>query len=74
MSDPHTQLGLMRELDVIGSRQRGIAGLFPVSRSKFRQMVRDGKAPAPIKCGSMSLWKRAEILAMIDRLTAEGRG
>lgn len=65
--------GLIRELDVIGNRRRGIVGLFPVSRSKFRQMVREGKAPRPIKCGSMSFWKRAEILAMLHQI-AEGSG
>jgi predicted DNA-binding transcriptional regulator AlpA len=74
MHDLQTEPGLVRERDIIGDRRRGVAGLFPVSRSKFRQMVRDGQAPSPIKCGAMSFWKRAEILAMIDRVAAEGRG
>lgn len=74
MTDPQNQLGLMREREIVGDKRKGVSGLFPVSRSTWWSMVRKGKAPAPIRYGSCTFWRRSEVLAMIDRLTTEARG
>lgn len=36
MNQADEDAALMRELDVIGDRKRGITGVFPVSRSEWR--------------------------------------
>ncbi len=66
---PH-DLGLVRELDVIGDRQRGIAGLFPVSRSDWRAGVRAGRYPPAIKVPGRNLtfWKRSDVLALVAKI------
>lgn len=61
---------LMRELDVIGDRKRGITGVFPVSRSEWRLGVRQGRYPKPIKIQGKALtfWRRSEVLAMLEEI------
>ncbi len=63
-------VGLLRELDVIGSRERGIVGLYPVSRSEWRLGVRENRYPQPIKIPGkhLTFWRRADILQMLFRL------
>jgi prophage regulatory protein len=69
-----TDPALMRELDVIGDRRRGISGVFPVSRSEWRAGIREGRYPKPIKIPgkALSFWKRSEVLAMLAKI-AEGQ-
>lgn len=61
-------LTLLRELDIIGDRKRGIPAIFPVSRSHFRQLIRDGKFPKPIKHGALSFWRKSDVLAYIKKI------
>ena len=46
------------------------AELIGVSRSSFWNRVHDGTLPQPIRLGGMTRWRRDEILAAIDRLSA----
>jgi len=68
------EAGLLREVDIIGDRRRGIPGLIPCSRSHWRKGVRDGRFPAPVKVpnGNMAFWQRAAILDLIDRIVSGG--
>ena len=63
-------MGLMRELDIIGDRKRGISGVFPVSRSEWRAGVREGRYPRPIKMPGKALtfWRRGEVMAMLAKI------
>lgn len=69
-ASPH-DLGLLRELDVIGDRRRGLPALYPVSRSEWRKGVREGRYPPAIKIEGQRLtfWRRADVLALIAELT-----
>lgn len=40
----------------------------------FRDRVRAGKAPKPVRVGRRTLWVESEIQAYIQRLIREGRG
>ena len=62
-------LGLLRELDVIGDRKRGIAGVYPVSRSEWRAGVREGRYPQPVKIPGkhLTFWRRSEVAAMLAK-------
>ena len=67
---------LLRELDVIGDRKRGIAALFPVSRSEWRAGVREGRYPRPIKIPGKALtfWRRADVVAMLAKIGESSNG
>ncbi|QWE17084.1 AlpA family transcriptional regulator [Polynucleobacter sp. AP-Nino-20-G2] len=44
------------------SRWSQIKSFVPISREKFRQMVRDGQAPQPVKLGiRCTMWRNAEL-------------
>ena len=44
------------------SRWTQIKSFIPVSREKFRQMVRDGKAPQPVKLGiRCTMYRNSEL-------------
>ncbi len=49
-----------------------IPALLPVSRSTWWQGVARGRYPAPVKVGRRSLWRREDIAALLDQLTAQG--
>lgn len=50
----------------------GEGGLLPISRSTLYCWVADGKFPAPIKLNPrVSVWRRSEILAFIDKMEAK---
>jgi len=40
----------------------------------FRDRVRAGRAPKPVRVGRRTLWVESEIQAYIQRLIREGRG
>lgn len=57
---------LLRIKDIIGDRKAGIPAIVPVSRSHWWQMVKDGKAPAPIKLTSRcTVWKLSEVMKFL---------
>ena len=42
------------------------AKLLNVSRSHFRQLVKDGRAPSPVKLGRASRWRVQELRDWIE--------
>ncbi len=61
---PHKVIALMPEkLPLDGmSRFSQLKKFLPVSREKWRQLVRDGKAPRPVKLGiRCTMWRNAEL-------------
>ena len=67
MSNP-TKDRFLRVSEIIGDRDR--PGIVPLSRSAWYQLVREGKAPAPVKLGRAALWRASEIEEFI---TSAGR-
>jgi prophage regulatory protein len=45
--------------------------LVPIGRAYWYELVRDGKAPEPIKLGKRSLWLESEIAAWVERLAEQ---
>lgn len=44
------------------SRFSQLKKFLPISREKFRQLVRDGKAPQPIRLGvRCTMWRNSEL-------------
>ena len=64
----------LRLSDIIG-RKAGLnpkrcpakVGLIPVSASTWHLGVKEGRFPAPIKVGKLSIWRRAEVMAILER-------
>jgi predicted DNA-binding transcriptional regulator AlpA len=54
-------------------RKSSVLDKFPCGNTKFYELIREKKLPAPIKIGRVSMWVEAEIDAAIDRLVAECR-
>lgn len=48
--------GYLRLGDVIGPN-----GLLPIGRSNWYGRIANKRAPRPVKCGRLSLWKVADI-------------
>lgn len=61
----------LRCTDIVGSAKRGIPPYVPVSRATWYAMVRDGKAPKPIKLSEgVSVWTLSSIQAYIEQIKA----
>jgi predicted DNA-binding transcriptional regulator AlpA len=61
--------GYVREWQLVGSAKRGIVGVLPFGRTTFRQKIKDGNAPAPIKLGGrIAAWKVEDIRAYLAEL------
>lgn len=67
-SDPREPL---RSADRALLADREAANLLGISRATFWRRVSDRSIPPPIKLAGVSRWRRDELLAVIDRLTAE---
>lgn len=53
-------------------RLRQILNVYPVGASTWWRMVRDGRAPKPVKLGpATTAWKAAEITAFLEE---KGKG
>lgn len=50
------------------------SALMGVSRATLWRRVASGEFPRPIKLGGRTLWRRDELLAVIERATAERDG
>lgn len=49
------------------SRFSQIKKFLPISREKWRQLVRDGKAPSPVKLGiRCTMWRNSELHKFLD--------
>jgi predicted DNA-binding transcriptional regulator AlpA len=55
-------------------RLEGAAGYLGMGRSKFQEMVADGRLPKPIHVDGMTLWDRQTLDSAADDLTARGEG
>jgi len=71
---PHKGLARVSRI-ISGDPSRGIEPLVPVSRATWYQMVKDGRAPKPIRLSEgVSVWRIADIeemLAKIEQQAAE---
>ena len=56
--------GLVRLPGIIGSKNA--PGPFPVSKSKFYQLIREGVIPPPKKFGRVSAWPVEVIRPLIE--------
>ena len=45
-----------------------------ISRATLWRRVASGEFPAPIKLGGRTLWRRDELLAVVEKATAERDG
>lgn len=55
-------------------RVNQVLELFPVSRSRWWQGVKEGIYPQGVKLSPRTTaWRESEIMALIERLTAEAR-
>lgn len=50
---------------------RAVAAMFSISRATIWRKVNAGEFPKPVKIAGRTLWRRDELLAEIDRATAE---
>ena len=48
----------LRAIEIYGTQ-----GLLRIGRSKFFALVAAGQLPKPLKCGRVSVWEQAELLA-----------
>lgn len=55
---------------IVGDKNQ--PGLLPIGKSAVYELIRSGKLPAPLKIGRRSVWRESDIIAAIERLTAEG--
>lgn len=58
--------GLVRLSQIIGDPKNNILPLIPVGRTAWYEGVRSGRYPGPTKHGSASLWRAADIRALIE--------
>lgn len=58
---------LLRIDQIIGTLQT--PALLSVGRTHFYRLVSEGKFPRPTKLGHMSLWRAADVLQAIARLS-----
>lgn len=56
----------VRVKDLVGDRKAGIPAIIPISRAHWLQLVKDGKAPAPVKLSERcTVWKMSDVLEFI---------
>ena len=61
----------MAEETAILLSDNAAAALLGISRATFWRRVKDGTFPQPVKIGGATRWRRAELLAAVDRLSAD---
>ena len=60
----------LRLHQIIGTKEQ--PGPLPVSRSTFYQMIKDGRAPKPVKLGPRAVaWRAEDIDQMLNTLGQE---
>ena len=61
------ETGFLRLHQIVGDSRRGIAPLFPVSRSTFWAKVKAGDYPQPVKLGPRTTaWRAEDVRALIE--------
>jgi prophage regulatory protein len=58
----------VRVADIVGDRKASPPkpAILPVSASCWWNWVKTGRAPQPIRLGRTSVWRKADVLAMIE--------
>lgn len=77
MNNFHSFSGLHPDARLRLSRILGLDGHPPIlgiKRTKFYSLIAEGKLPPPQKIGSASLWRLGDLMAAVERLTAESQG
>jgi predicted DNA-binding transcriptional regulator AlpA len=65
---------LLRERDICRDPKTGHAGLLPLTRSAFRDLIEAGHIPGPIRLGNKVIaWPSAIILEIIRNGTGDRR-
>ena len=60
--------GLLRLLQIIGDRRRGIPAIFPVSRSTWYAGVKSGKYPQSVKISERCVaWRVEDIKTLLNQ-------
>ena len=60
---------LLRLIDIIGDRKRGIAGIIPMSEPAWYRGMAKGNYPKPIKISERSVaWRGSDIDKLLARL------
>lgn len=68
--DDFSSFGYLRLREILGDKHANppIPAIIPVSRSQWYRMLKDGRAPAPIRLGPRtSCYKISDILAMCEQ-------
>jgi prophage regulatory protein len=67
-------MGFVRLHEIIGDRKRGIPALIPVCASTWWAGVRTGQYPPALKISrNVTVWRRSEVLALLQRLSERGQ-
>jgi predicted DNA-binding transcriptional regulator AlpA len=56
--------------EIVG--RQGKPGLLPISRSRFYELLQEGRLPKPQKLGRRSLWREQDLIAAVEKLLGEG--
>ena len=68
------QAGFLRLPQIIGDPAKGIAPLFPVSRSTWWNGVKDGKFPQPVKLSRRCVaWRVEDIERLLVAIKVRGK-
>lgn len=64
------QSRFLRLHHIIGCRKRGISSIVPVSASVWWRLVRENKAPQPVKIGKTTNWYEDEVYEFMNSFRA----
>jgi len=60
------QDGLLRLIQIIGSKKANIPPIIPISATSWWNGVKSGKYPKPIKLGpKTTAWRASEVMAIV---------
>lgn len=59
---------LLRLYEIVGCKKRGVTSIVPICPSGWWKLVREKKAPQPVKIGRTTNWYRDEVYSFIDSL------
>ena len=65
MTQPHTTIDSQK----LQLTDKEAANMLGIGKSTLWEMVRKKKAPAPVKLGGSTRWKRADILQHIEAMS-----
>jgi predicted DNA-binding transcriptional regulator AlpA len=63
---------LIKLEDIIGSKKKGVKGLFPMSRSAWFDGVKKGRFPRPVHLSARNtMYFKSDMAALIQKLKSE---